>query len=64
VRHRLAAERSWPTAFACDRADLIAAVAPVAGTLGINVPCNPSRPVSVLQTHGTADPVVPYDAAR
>jgi polyhydroxybutyrate depolymerase len=46
---------------ACDRADLIAAVAPVAGTLGVNVPCNPSRPVSVLQTHGTADPVVPYD---
>jgi polyhydroxybutyrate depolymerase len=46
---------------ACDRADLITAVAPVAGTLGVNVPCNPSRPVSVLQTHGTADPVVPYD---
>jgi polyhydroxybutyrate depolymerase len=46
---------------ACDRADLIAAVAPVAGTLGVDVPCNPSRPVAVLQTHGTADPVVPYD---
>jgi polyhydroxybutyrate depolymerase len=45
---------------ACDRADLIAAVAPVAGTLGANVGCNPSRPVAVLQTHGTADPVVPY----
>lgn len=46
---------------ACDRADLVAAVAPVAGTLGVNVPCNPARPVSVLQAHGTADPVVPYD---
>lgn len=46
---------------ACDRADLIAAIAPVAGTLGVNVGCNPSRPVSVLATHGTADPIVPYD---
>ena len=46
---------------ACDRADVIAAVAPVAGTLGTDVPCNPSRPVSVLESHGTADPVVPYD---
>lgn len=46
---------------ACDRADVIAAIAPVAGTLGAGVPCNPSRPVSVLESHGTADPVVPYD---
>ena len=45
---------------ACDRADLISAIAPVAGTLGAGVPCAPSRPVSVLQIHGTADPVVPY----
>lgn len=45
---------------ACDRADVFAAVAPVAGTLGVNVGCNPSRPVSVLATHGTADPVVPF----
>jgi polyhydroxybutyrate depolymerase len=46
---------------ACDRADLISAIAPVAGTLGVGVPCNPSRPVSVMQVHGTADPVVPFD---
>lgn len=46
---------------ACDRADLFAAIAPVAGTLGTNVGCSPSRPVSVLATHGTADPIVPYD---
>lgn len=45
---------------ACDRADLFAAIAPVAGTLGANVGCTPSRPVSVLQTHGTADFIVPY----
>ena len=45
---------------ACDRADLIAAIAPVSGTLGMGVPCAPSRAVSVLQIHGTADQVVPY----
>jgi polyhydroxybutyrate depolymerase len=46
---------------ACDRADLFAAVAPVSGTLGVSVPCNPSRPVAVLESHGTADPVVPFN---
>ena len=46
---------------ACDRADLFSAIAPVAGTLGVNVGCNPSQPVAVLQTSGTGDPVVPYD---
>lgn len=45
---------------ACDRADLVSAVAPVAGTLGATVPCAPSRPVSVLQMHGTGDEVVPF----
>ncbi|KGI69765.1 esterase [Mycolicibacterium rufum] len=45
---------------ACDRADLVAAVVPVAGTLGAAVPCAPSRPVSVLEVHGDADPVVPF----
>jgi polyhydroxybutyrate depolymerase len=46
---------------ACDRADLFAAIAPVSGTLGVNVGCAPSRPVAVLATHGTADPIVPFD---
>jgi polyhydroxybutyrate depolymerase len=45
---------------ACDRADVVSAVAPVAGTLGTGVPCAPSRPVALLETHGTADPVVPF----
>jgi polyhydroxybutyrate depolymerase len=45
---------------ACDRADLFAAIAPVAGTLGVGVACNPSRPVSVWEAHGTADPLVPF----
>jgi polyhydroxybutyrate depolymerase len=46
---------------ACDRPDVFAAIAPVAGTLGPNVSCNPSRPVSVLEAHGTADPLVPFN---
>jgi len=46
---------------ACDRADVFAAIAPVAGTLGVGVACNPSRPVSVWEAHGTADPLVPYN---
>ncbi|SPM32618.1 Poly(3-hydroxybutyrate) depolymerase [Mycobacterium rhizamassiliense] len=46
---------------ACDRADIFAAIAPVAGTLGVGVACNPSRPVSVWEAHGTADPLVPYN---
>jgi polyhydroxybutyrate depolymerase len=45
---------------ACDRADVFAAIAPVAGTLGVGVACNPSRPVSVLEAHGTVDPLVPF----
>jgi polyhydroxybutyrate depolymerase len=46
---------------ACQRADIFAAIAPVSGTLGANTPCTPSQPVSVLEVHGTADPVVPFD---
>lgn len=45
----------------CERADLVTAIAPVSGTLGAGVACAPSRPVSVMAVHGTADPVVPYN---
>ncbi len=45
---------------ACERADLVAAIVPVAGTLGSAFACNPAQPVSVLQMHGTTDPVVPF----
>jgi polyhydroxybutyrate depolymerase len=48
------------TRLACERADLVSAIAPVAGSLGTAFPCAPSRPVSVLDVHGTADPVVPF----
>lgn len=47
---------------ACELADTFAAVAPVSGVLGVPLPtCLPARPVPVLDIHGTADPVVPYD---
>ena len=44
---------------ACELSDRIAAIASVAG-LQAFYPCNPGRPVPVMQFHGTADPVVPY----
>ncbi len=46
--------------FACERSDLVAAIMPVAGTLGTGLPCRPARPVPVLKIHGTEDPLVPY----
>ncbi len=46
---------------ACERADVVAAIAPIAGTLGSTFPCAPSRPVSVLAVHGTGDQVVPFN---
>ena len=46
---------------ACDHADVFAAIAPVSGTLGVGVACNPSRPVSVLDAHGTGDAMVPFN---
>jgi polyhydroxybutyrate depolymerase len=45
----------------CVLSSRIAAIAPVAGGYRSLDPCRPDRPVSVLEIHGTADPVVPYD---
>jgi polyhydroxybutyrate depolymerase len=57
---------------ACEASDLFAAVAPAAGAVGINTigggtnatsdftTCAPKEAVSVLDTHGTADPLIPY----
>lgn len=44
---------------ACERADRFAAVASVAGVLGLPE-CRPARPVPVLQIHGTADQLVAW----
>ncbi len=44
--------------YTCERSDLFAAVAPMAGS---NVTgCSPTRPVSLLHQHGDVDLVVPY----
>src|SRR5581483_3180681 len=45
---------------ACELSDRIAAIGAVAGTPAIPT-CTPSRPVPVLQTHGTADLLSNYD---
>lgn len=48
---------------ACDLANRIAAVASVAGSMWWN-DCQPARPISVLEMHGTVDANVPYDGGR
>jgi polyhydroxybutyrate depolymerase len=44
----------------CALANRIAAIAPVAGGYRTIPDCEPERPVSVLEIHGTADGSVPY----
>lgn len=44
---------------ACEMSEQVAAIAPVEGAL--NVDCHPSKPVSVVIFHGTADRLVPFD---
>lgn len=48
---------------ACQMADRFAAIAPVAGAFYRLTPqrCAPSRPVPVLEIHGTGDTTIPYD---
>ena len=45
---------------ACELSDKIAAIAVVSATLEVQ-PCTPSRPISVMSIHGTADDSVPFD---
>ena len=45
---------------ACELSERIAAIAPVAGTLGVD-DCSPTRQVPVMHFHGTEDPLVPYE---
>jgi polyhydroxybutyrate depolymerase len=44
---------------ACELTDHIAAIASVTGAF-VTVPCNPTRPIAVMQIHGTDDSTVPY----
>jgi polyhydroxybutyrate depolymerase len=47
---------------ACDHADLIAAIASLAGaTFAMPEDCRPSAPVAMLQIHGTADDTIRYE---
>lgn len=45
---------------ACELSNRIAAIAPVAGVMGVPT-CTPSRAVSIMHFHGTYDALVPYD---
>jgi polyhydroxybutyrate depolymerase len=47
----------------CALADRIAAIAPVSGGAA-DLPCAPSRPVSVLIHHGRSDPIVAVERGR
>ena len=47
---------------ACEYADKVAAVAPVAGS--IVRACTPSRPVSVYAIHGTSDGTIPFNGGK
>ena len=50
---------------ACELSERIAAIASVTGTMNIGrfASCNPSRPMPVMEIHGTADATVPYNGA-
>ncbi|MFN2608195.1 MAG: PHB depolymerase family esterase [Acidimicrobiales bacterium] len=45
--------------FACESAGRLAGVGSVAGAMTLDA-CNPARPLSVIEIHGTADPLVPF----
>jgi polyhydroxybutyrate depolymerase len=45
--------------YACEHADRVTAVGSVAGAVVVE-DCRPSRAVSVLEIHGTEDPLIPY----
>lgn len=53
-------------ALACELSDRIAAIASVTGSMTPETyaTCAPERAVPVLQFHGTADEVVPYDGSK
>jgi polyhydroxybutyrate depolymerase len=50
---------------ACDHADQITAIVSLAGAMWNDVSrCQPSRPVSVLEIHGTSDETILFDGGR
>jgi len=51
---------------ACELSDRIAAIAPVATAMPINMPyyCSPANPVSVIVFSGTSDPLIPFEGGQ
>jgi polyhydroxybutyrate depolymerase len=47
---------------ACQLGNRIAAIAPVSGTMGTSLICQPSRPIPICHFHGTADQTISYTA--
>lgn len=45
---------------ACELSDRVAAVASISGALAIDA-CHPTRPISILEMHGTGDTVVAFE---
>lgn len=48
---------------ACDLSDLLAAIAPVAGSYNSWQECDPTRPIPIVAFHGHDDQVAPYEGA-
>lgn len=50
----------------CRLADRFSAIAPVSGEMPPDEPgnCHPSRPISVVSFHGTADPIDPFEGGK
>lgn len=48
---------------ACDLTERFAGIGAIAGSMVLD-DCYPSRPISVIVVHGTADGIVPYDGGR
>ncbi len=49
---------------ACERSDLLAGIAVLAGSLSPDTPCEPDQPVSVLHLHGTEDETISYGGGQ
>lgn len=51
---------------ACELSEQLAAIGPVAGTMATNIAtqCAPKQPVSVVESHGTTDVLVPWDGGE
>lgn len=53
---------SWVTyRMACDLSDQISGIVSISGTMRLTDSCMPSRPVSILEMHGTLDRVHPWN---